>query len=244
MRTSKAATVLVFFTAATSLVAAVQNTINVTGDASSWQHQDLHGAVGDTFSILLPQGFGHSLMQVSFDSPCAALAGGFNTGVSQKVATNFTVQLTDMDPIYIACGEPGHCHAGEVSTINAPATSGTQALYDFVMAARGTPEDTPINRYYVLHTNPASPSQNSGTTQLDQSPLGSGVHAMVIGLIALIDSQPPSPPPAPPSESYPNWVVGVAFAVALCLLVVGTGVVRSDKRQRLYDQVVIGKRPA
>ncbi|KZV89761.1 hypothetical protein EXIGLDRAFT_838292 [Exidia glandulosa HHB12029] len=220
-----------------SLVFAANTTIMVTDDPASWQRQELAGVVGDTFNIILPAGNGHSLMQVSFDAPCTALKGGFNTGVSHDKPTEFILQLKTTDPIYIACGQPGHCHNAEGSTINAPVTTGTQSLVDFTLAARKTPED------------------NSALTQLNQSAVGSGVSASVVSIGEYVapsatSTSTPTPKPQPATKGWDTWMVGVAVAVAVVLLAIGVGVLIFTRRRSAaredelaMQEVVNGKKP-
>ncbi|EJD48776.1 hypothetical protein AURDEDRAFT_112849, partial [Auricularia subglabra TFB-10046 SS5] len=209
-----------------SAVGASATTVFVSEDPSSWQRQEWHGAVGDSFSFILPEGTSHALVQMSFDAPCVPLKNGFNTGATQLTETNFTFEVVSTDAVYIGCGVPGHCHKAEGSSINAPITMGTQSLTDWLLDARKTPED------------------NSAQTSLDATSVGSGTGGVRLANIAPYERPAPSstststPVPKPPTKGYPTWVVGVSVSVGVVLVAIAVGVTIVQRRVQKDKEAV------
>ncbi|PPQ89132.1 hypothetical protein CVT25_006504 [Psilocybe cyanescens] len=78
----------------------------------------------------------HSVTQSSFANPCTYLTAsgsdpaGFDSGL--VLASQFTINVTDNQPIYFHCKQVTHCGLGMVGTINAPSTGNT---FDAFMSA-------------------------------------------------------------------------------------------------------------
>ncbi|KAF7359533.1 hypothetical protein MSAN_01296400 [Mycena sanguinolenta] len=105
--------------------------------------------VNATVTFFFPNsGLDHSVTQSSFEAPCTYLtassnnSAGFDSGLiflhhrplSQASADQFTIVITDDQPIYFHCKQVTHCGLGMVGTINAP-TNGTNTFAAFQAAA-------------------------------------------------------------------------------------------------------------
>ncbi|KAF8201470.1 hypothetical protein BJ912DRAFT_945439 [Pholiota molesta] len=83
----------------------------------------------------------HSVTQSSFANPCTYLAAdasnsssvaGFDSGL--VLASTFTINVTDTQPIWFHCKQLTHCGIGMVGAINAP-SSGNNTYQAFLSAA-------------------------------------------------------------------------------------------------------------
>ncbi|KAJ7273481.1 hypothetical protein B0H12DRAFT_1228341 [Mycena haematopus] len=80
----------------------------------------------------------HSVTQSSFAAPCTYLTAstnntaGFDSGLT--LAKQFTIVITDDQPIWFHCKQVTHCGMGMVGAINAP-TNGTNTFAAFQAAA-------------------------------------------------------------------------------------------------------------
>ncbi|PPQ85999.1 hypothetical protein CVT25_001521 [Psilocybe cyanescens] len=72
----------------------------------------------------------HTVTQTSFASPCAPLAGGFDTGFiplpSGSTTKTYTIPSgTGTSPLWFSCAQATHCQQGMVFAINPPASNHT-----------------------------------------------------------------------------------------------------------------------
>ncbi|KAE9977492.1 hypothetical protein BLS_001396, partial [Venturia inaequalis] len=80
---------------------------------------------GDTIRFTF-MGNNHSVVQTSFDAPCAPAANGFNSGYLPNTANQIQgaptmdLQIKDASPMYLSCLQVTNCGRGMVLTINAP----------------------------------------------------------------------------------------------------------------------------
>ncbi|KAH9483723.1 putative GPI-anchored cupredoxin [Psilocybe cubensis] len=129
---------------------------------------------GSTVTFFFPGGFNrttaHSVTQSSFENPCTYLTAtgsdpaGFDSGL--VLASTFTLNITDDQPIYFHCKQVTHCGLGMVGTINAPSTGNT---FDAFMSAAmslgaNAPTDDPsaVATGGVHGVATAAPSSDTG----------------------------------------------------------------------------------
>ncbi|KAF9483769.1 hypothetical protein BDN70DRAFT_826943 [Pholiota conissans] len=103
---------------------------------------NITAAVGTLVTFYFPGGsIPHSVTQSSFANPCTFLAAdpnnsssvaGFDSGL--VLASTFTINITDTQPIWFHCKQQTHCGSGMVGAINAP-SDGNNTYADFVKAA-------------------------------------------------------------------------------------------------------------
>ncbi|KAL7938830.1 Cupredoxin [Trichoderma chlorosporum] len=150
----------------------------------------LTAAVGDQVEFQF-YGPSHSVVQASFDAPCAALSGGngffagFNTNGNGPNPTSFTITVNDTKPIWFYCAFPGHCEAGMVGVIN-QSSNKSETLDIFKSnAANAAKSTTPKQQQggkFGSFVNPSSassaPSSSStgSSTQTSSSPTHSTTH--------------------------------------------------------------------
>lgn len=85
----------------------------------------------------------HTATQSSFASPCGHVDGGFKSGFMPVAAdaTSFPVfnyTVTDSKPVWVYCGQVGHCAAGMVFAINCGADGSPNSFTNFKAAAMAT----------------------------------------------------------------------------------------------------------
>jgi plastocyanin len=65
----------------------------------------------------------HSVVQSTFDAPCqqSGFFSGFTpaTATDLEAPTTFQITVNDTKPIWVFCGQTGHCQKGMVHAINA-----------------------------------------------------------------------------------------------------------------------------
>ncbi|KAF8322490.1 hypothetical protein DL93DRAFT_2129092 [Clavulina sp. PMI_390] len=103
----------------------------------------------------------HTVTQVSFDTPCQPLAGGFDSSpLDLTTGSTFSVTVNDTNPVWVACMIPKHCISGMVFAINPP-TSGDHTFADFQSIAEG--KSSPPNSTTTA-TSTGSPATMTSTT--------------------------------------------------------------------------------
>lgn len=89
---------------------------------------------GDTIRFTF-MGNNHSVVQTSFDAPCAPAANGFNSGYLPNImnqiqgAPTMDLQVKDTNPMYLSCLQVTHCGRGMVFTVNAPLADKSQSMF-------------------------------------------------------------------------------------------------------------------
>ncbi|PLW10366.1 hypothetical protein PCANC_16398 [Puccinia coronata f. sp. avenae] len=124
-----------------------------------------------TFSWLIPSYIQnpatgtYSVTQGTYDAPCKAMAGGFDSGPkttgpeSAGQAPTMTFQVKDDKPLYFFSSVDDQCKKGMVLGVNTPA-SGAGSVESYITNAGGNPNaDTTTNS-----TTPASTNSSSATT--------------------------------------------------------------------------------
>jgi plastocyanin len=103
--------------------------------------------VGTLVTFFFPGGsIPHSVTQGSFADPCtylvanssAGTGAGFDSGLTNSV--QFTINITNTDPIWYHCKEVGHCGMGMVGSINAPTNGSTFEAYQAAAMKIGSSE--------------------------------------------------------------------------------------------------------
>jgi len=107
---------------------------------------NISAPVGTIVTFFFPSGLAHSVTQSSFTSPCTYLAAsgntsaGFDSGL--QTAVQFSINVTDNQPIWYHCKQVKHCGLGMVGSINAPATGNTFDAFQSAASALGSSEPT------------------------------------------------------------------------------------------------------
>lgn len=106
--------------------------VSVSGTGASalkFSPEKLTAAVGDMVQFQFRAG-NHSVVQSSFDSPCAPIAQSANTtgffsgyqlvsaSEAMGMIPTYTVMVADKKPIWAYCSQAKHCQAGMVMVIN------------------------------------------------------------------------------------------------------------------------------
>ncbi|KII88409.1 hypothetical protein PLICRDRAFT_111045 [Plicaturopsis crispa FD-325 SS-3] len=128
------------------------STIDVSVGANGllrYDPQNVTAAVGDTINFTFhPKN--HTVTQSAFAQPCVPLDGGFHSGFMPVAAEGgtlptFQVTVNDTKPIWVFCGQTGHCGQGMVFSVNAPADPAPNSFDAFqalAIAQNGTSNAT------------------------------------------------------------------------------------------------------
>ncbi|KAF9524559.1 Cupredoxin [Crepidotus variabilis] len=106
-----------------------------------YQPESVIAQAGDTINFTFnPKN--HTVTQSSFDTPCSGLDGGFKTGfipvgTGSTDSRQFTVPAST-GPLWFYCGQVGHCAAGMVFAINAPAEGDPKSFSAFKARAQSS----------------------------------------------------------------------------------------------------------
>ncbi|KZW02252.1 hypothetical protein EXIGLDRAFT_735732 [Exidia glandulosa HHB12029] len=149
-----------------------------TGDQGiGFDPSSVRPQIGDTITFTFamnewvhdPKTVQHTATQSTFENPCTALSGGFDTGVQDtgSVKTNTGAskdyQVTSLDPVWFFSSVGSDCKSGMVFAINPP-VSGDQsyaAFHDRALASTGT---------QPASSSPSSDSATTSTTASDGTP--------------------------------------------------------------------------
>ncbi|KAI1257754.1 hypothetical protein MGN70_000798 [Eutypa lata] len=129
--------------------------VSVSGDgdwALKFSPEKLDAPVGDMIQFQFRAG-NHSVVQSSFDAPCAPMAGaganatGFYSGYQLVSASEamgmiptYTVMVQDEKPIWAYCSQATHCQSGMAMVINEDTTANaTRSLDNYKLAAAAVP---------------------------------------------------------------------------------------------------------
>ncbi|KAF8319399.1 hypothetical protein DL93DRAFT_2053804, partial [Clavulina sp. PMI_390] len=106
--------------------------VSVGSSGLTFDPQTVNANPGDTVTFTFAGA--HTATQVSFDTPCSPLSGGFDSG-SSSAGKTFSVMVNDTTPTWVSCQIPGHCKAGMVFAINAP-TTGDNTFQNFQVSCK------------------------------------------------------------------------------------------------------------
>ncbi|KIP05985.1 hypothetical protein PHLGIDRAFT_107475 [Phlebiopsis gigantea 11061_1 CR5-6] len=115
-------------------------------------------APGDTVLFVFKQG-NHSATQSSFENPCVAALGGFDSGfmpVAEGTNVSFPaspLNVTTTEPVWVYCRQANHCQQGMVFAIN----PGNQ-FSAFQAAARSSSPSSSTKTVPSSHTSTATSS--------------------------------------------------------------------------------------
>ncbi|KIY02105.1 uncharacterized protein Z520_02243 [Fonsecaea multimorphosa CBS 102226] len=116
-----------------ALASAAVFDVNVGQNGFTYSPDTVTAGMGDTVNFHFYPGE-HTVTQSSFDSPCKPISGNaINSGVinsnSGQASQMFSMRVNSTDPIWIYCGQVGHCAAGMSLVINPPSNGNTLAAY-------------------------------------------------------------------------------------------------------------------
>ncbi|OAL39954.1 hypothetical protein AYO20_00867 [Fonsecaea nubica] len=116
-----------------ALASAATIDVNVGQSGLTYSPDTVQAAVGDIVNFHFYPGE-HAVTQSTFDSPCQPVSGNaINSGVinsnSGQASTMFSMTVNSTDPIWLYCGQVGHCAAGMAMVINAPSNGNTLDAY-------------------------------------------------------------------------------------------------------------------
>ncbi|KAF4628579.1 hypothetical protein G7Y89_g9571 [Cudoniella acicularis] len=183
-------------------------------------------------------GLNHSVVQSSFEDPCHPLVGGFFSGFQStnseelsSISENiFSIVINDTNPIWMFCGQFGHCQKAMVAAINAPSTGSTIAAFEAL--ARNTTMDLSTTRQLVnrppvggtLVSVKGNAGLLEGTTNVStpSSTMTSSISTSTLSTATPSSSTPinTNPPGANSTQSH-TTLVGVAVSLIVICLVAG-----------------------
>ncbi|OAP56081.1 hypothetical protein AYL99_09260 [Fonsecaea erecta] len=172
MRSSRYA--LLSLGAGAAVASAATIDVNVGQNGFTYSPDTVMAAVGDVVNFHFYPGE-HTVTQSSFDSPCQPVSGNaINSGVinsnSGQASTMFSMRVNSTDPIWIYCGQVGHCAAGMAMVINPPSNGNTLAAYQ--SAASGKSGQIPSNVFggvIVANVDGAGASSSSSSSSSSAS---------------------------------------------------------------------------
>lgn len=155
-----------------------QVTVGGTG-IIAYNPNQVTAAVGDTVTFTFMQK-NHTATQSTLQTPCQALAGGFDSGfipVADTATTDFPTAVftvEDTTPVWVYCRQANHCQQGMVFAIN-PGSN----FAAFQAAATGNSTASPSASASATSAPAASGTAYPGST----SPTSSSpqVHQVVVG---------------------------------------------------------------
>ncbi|KIK06490.1 hypothetical protein K443DRAFT_674151 [Laccaria amethystina LaAM-08-1] len=146
---------------------------------------NISAPVGTIVTFYFPSGLAHSVSQSSFANPCTYLAAsgntsaGFDSGL--QTAVQFSINITDNQPIWYHCKQVKHCGLGMVGSINAPATGNTFAAFQSAALALGSSEATETDSgpvtggvHGVATAKPANTASTTASASSSSSSKSSG----------------------------------------------------------------------
>ncbi|KAJ9616836.1 hypothetical protein H2200_000556 [Cladophialophora chaetospira] len=132
----------------------------------SYVPDTVKAAVGDTINVHFYPG-DHSATQSTFGSPCSPIANGINSGFvnsdSGQASQMFSFKVNNTDPIYMYCGQVGHCAAGMAFVVNPPATGDTLEAYQKAASGKSGSAPSAVNGG-VLIANVDNDDDNSSSS--------------------------------------------------------------------------------
>jgi len=135
----------------------------------------------------------HTVTQSSFANPCGAKAGGFDSGFEPVMANStqaqptFTITVNDTQPIWVYCGQTGHCEKGMVFAVNCGGDGSANSFTNFQKAALAEGAAANGSSYGSSYgSTPASTSApvatpSSTDTAAGAASTGGQVHTVIVG---------------------------------------------------------------
>ncbi|KAM6498233.1 Cupredoxin [Amanita muscaria] len=122
----------------------------------------------------------HTATQSSFANPCGLKQGGFDSGFEPVAANStqapptFAISVNDTQPIWVYCGQTGHCGKGMVFAVNCGADGSANSFTNFKKAAlaQGAAASTG-------YPSPSTTATAPGTTSTASA--GGQVHTVIVG---------------------------------------------------------------
>ncbi|KIW34690.1 uncharacterized protein PV07_01454 [Cladophialophora immunda] len=157
-----------------ALASAATFDVNVGQNGFTYSPDTVKAAVGDTVNFHFYPG-DHTVTQSPFDSPCQPVSGNaINSGVinsnSGQASTMFSMRVNSTDPLWLYCGQVGHCAAGMAMVINPPSNGNTLAAYQ--KAASGQSGQIPSSVFggvIVANVDNAGASSNASSSSSGSS---------------------------------------------------------------------------
>ncbi|KAG8946488.1 hypothetical protein FRC04_011664 [Tulasnella sp. 424] len=124
---SKFATAVAALVAVPAVLAQTTHNVVVGATGLTFSPNQVTAAVGDIVTFEFhPKN--HTLTQSTFASPCAAMAGGVDSGFMPVAATAttfpvFSFKINEVTPLWFYCAQANHCTSGMVMAINVNTTS-------------------------------------------------------------------------------------------------------------------------
>jgi plastocyanin len=162
---------------------------------------NISAAVGTLVTFWFPGGdIPHSVTQSSFEEPCtyltanssAGTGAGFDSGLTNSV--QFTLNVTDDQPVWFHCKQLLHCGMGMVGSINAPSNGSTFQVFQAAAMKIGPSETAqtsggPVTGgvHGVAAATPAATGTSSSSSSSSSSAI-TNVASMGIVLFAFLIS--------------------------------------------------------
>jgi len=124
---SKFATAVAALVAVPAVFAQTTHSVVVGASGLTFSPNQVTAAVGDIVTFEFhPKN--HTLTQSTFASPCAAMAGGVDSGFMPVAATAttfpvFSFKVNEVTPLWFYCAQANHCQSGMVMAINVNTSS-------------------------------------------------------------------------------------------------------------------------
>jgi len=148
--------------------AQIQVTVGGPGGVTQFSPSSVNANPGDVVNFVFQQK-NHTATQSTFNSPCSAAPGGFDSGFVPVSANNTSgpfqeaqFQVTDTNPVWVYCRQTGHCQLGMVFAIN----PGTQfAAFQAAAMATSTNSSSTTTPAASSAAPSASSTSSSSTSQ-------------------------------------------------------------------------------
>ncbi|KAI5789584.1 hypothetical protein FPQ18DRAFT_341477 [Pyronema domesticum] len=149
----------------------------------------------------------HSVTESTFDSPCARLTGGFNSGFKPNAANiprlvRFALEVDSEKPRFFYCAQKNptpHCQAGMVFALN---PESEEKAAQFVSNAKAAPssvdEPSPPNSPSASAAPPSTPTESAPPNYSATAPKAVTTHRVTVGgkpnpsAAALLTYDPPT----------------------------------------------------
>ncbi|RAO64061.1 uncharacterized protein BHQ10_000073 [Talaromyces amestolkiae] len=127
-----------------SMAAGTTHMVTVGGTAGLvYTPSSINASVGDIVQFNF-ESKNHTVTQSSFAAPCVKTVGGFDSGFMPNINNSLSpapmlqFQVTVSTPIWMFCGQTGHCGEGMVFSINPTAAKSQDAFLSAAKAQNGT----------------------------------------------------------------------------------------------------------
>ncbi|TYJ54296.1 hypothetical protein B9479_005055 [Cryptococcus floricola] len=163
--------------AATSVLGANHTVLVGQNSTKTFTPSELTAAVGDTVEFQFVGG-NHTVTQSTFADPCtnSGFKSGFVPGNADS-PTSFSISINDTTPLWMFCGQTGHCKAGMVMSINAPSTGKTFAAFQAAAAGNSSSTDSSSSSNSTGTASASSTktkNKNKGSSTASETASGTG----------------------------------------------------------------------